>query len=697
MAGFSRRKVLGTAAAVSAGVAAVTVLPLALHRAMREPMRSGGLDAIEHVILLMQENRSFDHYFGTLRGVRGFGDESPLRLRGGGSVLRQPVSGPGGDTVAPFSAREAARRAGRPDGDIQYLDSLDHEWRGSTAAWAQGWWDGWIPAKTAATMAYYERGDLPLQYELADTFTVCDAYHCSMHGGTNPNRNYFFTGTTGFEPGGITRAIDNAAYDRDHPGYDWTTYPERLEAAGVSWQIYQEWDNFTDNPIEYFAPFKRIGEKLLAEVDGRYRTTEKLYEALPGKWAWKQRRLLAQLEAARQRLTPQERSLFDRGMYRSEPDTLLRRVAADIEAGTLPKVSWLVPPAKYSEHPSESTPSGSADFIYRLLDLVASDLELWSKTAIFINFDEHDGYFDHVPSPAPPRPASGSGDDWFDGTAIGLGPRVPMIVVSPWTIGGYVDSEVFDHTSVLRFLERWTGVREPNISAWRRTVCGDLTSAFDFATAADPPKLAPPEPVPPRVRRWRPAPPPAPAPAAQEPGHRPARPLPYQPAVSSALSGSTLTIRLSNTGKSSAHFAIYPFAGEAEYPEHRDVLGFVDERFTVNGDYDLVVQGPNRFWCELRGNTDGAAAGVVIGSEVGDSRDHLTISLTNRGARAVTSILTSRRYFGTRRAVEIASGGSHRIQWPTERGWYDVEITAPDDPHFYRRITGRIERRSQRE
>ncbi|WP_067533945.1 phosphocholine-specific phospholipase C [Nocardia crassostreae] len=691
MARFSRRQVLGTAAAVSAGAAAVTLLPLALHRAMREPMRPGGLEAVEHVILLMQENRSFDHYYGTLRGVRGFGDESPLRLRGGGSVFGQPVSESGGATVLPFSVREAAARAGRPDGDIQYLDSLDNEWRGSTAAWAQGWWDGWIPAKTAATMAYYERRDLPFQYELADTFTVCDAYHCSMHGGTNPNRNYFFTGTTGFEPGGDRRAIDNAAYDGRHPGYDWTTYPERLEAAGISWRIYQEWDNFTDNPVEYFAPFKRIGAKLLAEVDGRYPTTEKLYEALPGTWAWKRRRLLGQLEAARQRLSPAERSLFDRAMYRSEPDTLLRRVAADIAAGTLPRVSWLVPPAKYSEHPSESTPAGSADFIYQLLDLVASDLELCSKTAIFINFDEHDGYFDHVPSPAPPRPVGGAGDDWYDGKAIGLGPRVPMIVVSPWTIGGFVDSEVFDHTSVLRFLEEWTGVREPNISDWRRTVCGDLTSAFDFTAAGAPPILSRPEPVPRQVRRWHPNPPADQELPIQEQGHRPARPLPYQPAVSSALSGSTLTIGLSNTGKSAAHFTIYPFAGEAEFPEHRYVLGAMDVRFPVTGRYDLVVQGPNGFWHELRGASAGPAAAVEIASEATYSDPDLTVSLINHGKVTVTMTVIPRRYSGTHRTVVLTPGTERRLEWPTEQGRYDIEITTPDDPDFRRRLTGRVE------
>ncbi|GAB2718824.1 phosphocholine-specific phospholipase C [Nocardia thraciensis] len=684
MPGLSRRHLFGSAITLAAGSATMSLLPPSLHRAMAAPVPPGGMGAIEHVILLMQENRSFDHYFGSLRGVRGFSDAAPLRLRNGASVFRQPTSTPN-EAVLPFSLRQAAAQAGRPDTDIQYLDSLNHEWNGSTAAWARGWWDGWIPAKTAATMTYYERRDLPLHYELADTFTLCDAYHCSLFGGTNPNRNYFFTGTTGYEPGTDRRAVDNDAYDGAHPGYDWTTYPERLEAADISWQIYQEWDNFTDNPVEYFAPFKRIGAKLLAEVDGGFPTTEKFYEALREKPPEERQRLLAQLSAARAKLSPDELSLFDRAMYRSEPDTLLRRVAADIEARRLPKVSWLVPPERYSEHPSGSTPLGSAGLIYQLLDIVASDPETWSKTAIFINFDENDGYFDHVASPVPPEP----GEDWYDGKAIGLGPRVPMTVVSPWTIGGFVDSEVFDHTSVLRFLEHWTGVREPNISEWRRTVCGDMRSVFDFASAGEPPRLAEPAPVSQPVGRWKPSPPQRQALPEQEPGARPARPLPYQPAVSATLSKSTLEITLTNSGAASAHFAIYPFGGEAATPRHLDVSDEQTEKFTVDGVYDLSIQGPNRFWFELRGTAGGRASRVE--TTTAPTGSDLKLTLTNHADRSVALVATPLRYNGARQRIDLVAGGALVLDWPTRNGWYDIELTAPRDPDFRRRITGRVE------
>ncbi|MBF6172535.1 phosphocholine-specific phospholipase C [Nocardia blacklockiae] len=687
MASISRRRLIGSAIGLAAGSASLSLLPPSLHRAMAAPMRPGGLQAVEHVILLMQENRSFDHYFGTLRGVRGFSDSTPLRLRNGAAVFAQPrsVISTAADAVLPFSLRQAAAQAGRPGTDIHYLDSLDHEWDGSTAAWARGWWDGWIPAKTAATMTYYERRDLPLQYELADAFTLCDAYHCSLFGGTNPNRNYFFTGTTGYEPGTDRRAVDNAAYDAAHPGYEWTTYPERLQAAGVSWQIYQEWDNFTDNPVEYFAPFKRLGTKLLSQVEGNYPTTEKFYEALRQKPPDEQRRLLSQLDAARERLSAPERDLFDRAMYRSEPDTLLRRVAADIEAGTLPKVSWLVPPAEFSEHPSSSTPVGSANLIYHVLDIVASDPETWSRTAIFLTFDENDGYFDHVASPVPPP----GGEDWYDGRAIGLGPRVPMTVVSPWTIGGFVNSEVFDHTSVLRFLEQWTGVREPNISDWRRTVCGNMRSVFDFRTAGKPPTLRRPEKIPPPAARWTPLPPATPSMPEQERGSRPARPLPYQPSAAGSVSATGPTVRLINSGSASAHFTLYPFDGTADSPRHCDVRGEKTEAFRGEGPYDLVVQGPNRFWYEMRGHTGGAAAGLEVGTVPAGAE--VRIALTNRGRRAITAVLTPLRYGGSSQEVEVAAGASRTVEWNTESGWYDVEVTAIEEPEFRRRITGRVE------
>src|SRR5262249_17756631 len=101
---------------------------------------------------------------------------------------------------------------------------------------------------------------------------------------------------------------------------------------------------------------------------------------------------------------------------------------------------------------------------------------------VLLNYDENDGFFDHV---IPPMPAKGTPDEFIKGEPLGLGPRLPLTVVSPWSRGGWVNSQVCDHTSIIRFLELVTGVHEPHITAWRRAVCGDLTSCFDF-TSFDP-------------------------------------------------------------------------------------------------------------------------------------------------------------------------------------------------------------------
>ncbi|SDC90988.1 alkaline phosphatase family protein [Actinokineospora iranica] len=414
-------------------------------------------------------------------------------------------------------------------------------------------------------------------------------------------------GHHGFEADGA-RAVTNAAYSYSHPGYSWTTYPERVEAAGVSWQIYQEWDSFTDNAVEYFAPFKAIGRKILTAVEGGFRTTEEFYDSLHARSADERARALRRFDAGVAALTPAERRLFQRGAYRSEPGTLVRRLRADIAARRLPRVSWLVPTAADSEHPGASTPVGSANLVYDVLDAIAADPLTWSKTVLLITFDENDGFFDHVPPPVPPRDDA---EEHFDGQPLGLGPRVPMTIVSPWTVGGHVDPTVYDHTSVLRLLERWTGVRETNISAWRRTVAGDLTGAFDLTRPGRPPRLTRPGPVPAPIARWHPTPPDEQRAPTVEPGTRPARPVPYRTTVSGVLRPhGTLDLTLTNTGRASAHFAIYPYAGERPEPAHRDVSGSHTEPLTLAGAaYRVAVQGPNGSWWEFGGARDGGRRG----------------------------------------------------------------------------------------
>ncbi|MGW7050956.1 phosphocholine-specific phospholipase C [Streptomyces sp. NPDC054887] len=670
--------------------AAGSLLPPSLQAAIAAEPPSGGLRAVRHVVVLMQENRSFDHYFGTLRGVRGFGDRNAVELPSGRPVFEQP--GPL-RAVLPFPVRDAAEAQKK---DLQYIGDLDHSWGGGAKAWNQGWMDGWVSAKTAATMAYYDRRDLPLHYELADTFTVCDAYHSSIHTSTSPNRNHLISGWTGHEADG-SRAVTNAAYaEGTHPGYPWPTYAERLERAGRSWKTYQEWENFTDNNIEFFTVFKQIARKALAKVPGGFTYLEAFYAKVRETAdAADRERLLAALEDGVATLTKAERSLFERGLRREETGSLADRFRADVAAGTLPEVSYLVPSAVDSEHPGASSPVASASLVYRVLDALGSHPEVWRHTVVLINYDENDGFFDHVPPPVPPADNT---EERYQGRPTGLGIRVPMLVVSPWTVGGYVCSEVFDHTSVIRFLERWTGVREPNITDWRRTVTGDLTSAFDFRRGRRQPPVERPGAIPPFTGRWRPVPPVEQRMPVQEEGTRPARPLPYQPDAHGAVDGGVFRVRLSNTGRASAHFALYPYAGEFAIPQHRDVRGSAQWAVPLTRDaYRFTITGPNGFRREFAGTRTGAAE-VSSYLDVRDRDLHLT--LVNRGGEPLTFTVRTLAYAdeadlhdGRHRRVTVKPGRSRTVVHSAAdaHGWYDLAITVTGDDAFHRRLMGHIE------
>lgn len=254
---FNRRRFLQ----IAGGTAGVAALSGSIMRAAGIPAagRSGTIDDVEHIVVLMQENRSFDHYFGTLKGVRGFGDPRPLTLESGKSVWHQ--SG-GGQEVLPY----------HPDADdlgMQFIAGLDHDWETGHQAWNKGKYDDWISAKTSGAMAHLNRDDIPFHYALADAFTVCDSYHCSFMGATDPNRYYLYTGHAGNDGKGGGPVLGN-----EEAGYDWTTYPERLEKAGVSWKIYQDtgdgltkdglWGaledayrgNYADNSLMFFNTFR---------------------------------------------------------------------------------------------------------------------------------------------------------------------------------------------------------------------------------------------------------------------------------------------------------------------------------------------------------------------------------------------------------------------------------------------------------
>lgn len=431
---LTRRRLFGAAGGVAAAAFAAEFLPPNVRRAMASPPPAGKgkLSDIKHVVLLMQENRSFDHYFGTLPGVRGFSDPQAMTLGTGRSVFHQPDPANPAGYLLPFHLDTRATNA-------QAIPSTGHSWKVQHAAWNGGRMDAWLPAHRAAdgddapyVMGYHTRDDIPFQFALAQSFTVCDNYFCSVLGPTWPNRLYFMSGT--IDPDGL--AGGPVIVNHDPAPYRWMTYPEALTEAGVSWRVYQEADNYGCNVLEYFGSFQRA---------------------------------------------PAGSALFRDGLRTYAAGRFEYDAAHDL----LPAVSWIIPTSYQSEHP-DYTPAAGADYVAAKIDAIASNPGVWHKTLFILTYDENDGLFDHVPPPVAPP---GTPDEYVRGEPIGAGFRVPCVLVSPWTQGGWVAGEAFDHTSTLRLLERLTGVRVPNLGAWRRRTFGDLTSALGLPARGRPPRL----------------------------------------------------------------------------------------------------------------------------------------------------------------------------------------------------------------
>ena len=670
MSEVNRRRFLQLA---GGGVAA-TMLPDSIARALAIPANraTGTLEDVEHIVILMQENRAFDHYFGVMRGLRGFGDPHPVVLPSGRPVWYQAD----GDTIVlPF----------RPDvGNLAltFIEDLDHSWDGTHQMFNGGNWDQWIPAKTATTMAHMQRSDLPFHYALADSFTACDGYHCSMLGPTDPNRYYMWTGWDGNDGRGGGPVIAN-----DELGYSWQTYPERLEAAGISWKIYQDigdgldeagawgWTsdayigNYGDNSLLYFLNYQN---------------------AAPNSPLYRRARTGTDVKR--------------RGRF-------FDILGADVVSGRLPSVSWIVAPEAFTEHPA--WPAGyGAWYTAGVLNALTSDPEVWSKTALLITFDENDGFFDHVVGPYP-NVGGLAGEstvsleyELFNGQAgtpggsdgvvgpYGTGVRVPLLVVSPWSAGGWVCSETFDHTSLIRLIEARFGVSEPNITPWRRAVCGDLTSAFDFDRASDQfpalPSTAGYKPTGPAPPTYYPTPPASGSVPVQEPGVRPSRRLGYRFHVAFDADPQKLNLAVKNYGRLGVYLqarSLTVAGGPYSY-----TIGAGHELATAlanPGIYDLSLHGPNGFFRHFAGSP---ASVVQVAEYDYDELGKLSLRLTDGpGVGQPTVVVDVADAYGANRQIELNGTAQITIDTRDSGGWYDIALTTPSDASFSYQLAGRLE------
>jgi phospholipase C len=679
----SRRDFLSDGAKVAVG----SMFPPSIKRALALPAnrRSGSVQDVRHVVILMMENRGFDHYFGTLKGVRGFGDRHPVPLESGKPVWFQSD---GAREIAPYHLDTATTSAMRVPG-------TPHSFRDAQAAWNQGKFGFWPKFKTRYAMGHYRRADLPYQFALAEAFTICDAYHCSVTTGTDPNRIMFWSGSNA-DPAAWVRG-ENATADNSEPdnlrcwikgalpepGYTyagsaltWPTIPDILESAGIDWRIYQDPnDNWTG--------------------------------AMHGGLAFEGFR------SARPGLP-----LYEKGMR----NWSLKQFAEDACKGQLPQVSWILPPMLWSEHPGPSSPAQGAEFTSRILDALTHNPETWGSTALFLTYDENDGMYDHVPPPAPPSfnadgsPAGGAtlkldgmyfsdpqrqhllAEDTISGTVRpwGLGPRVPMVVISPWSKGGWVNSQTFDHTSVGQFLEKRFGVTVPAISPWHRAVCGDMLSAFDFSSPDAPaPGLPDAKGSAARVAeakdRPRPEPPATPEKLFQEPGTRLSRATPYILHADAKLERGGLALSFRNEGGAGAVFHVYDRNHLDRIPRRYTVEAgrSLTDRWKIDSPYDLWVLGPNGFVRGFSGKANMLGIDVTLAYQ---PRQRATeLRLANRGEVPVHLSLHSEVYRPvTTRTVSIAPRGTESVRWDVSASgnWYDLMLRTEG---FVRRFAGRLE------
>ncbi len=826
----TRRDFLKEASLLAGGVGLWSSLPASIQKALSiNPAPGTTFADAEHIVFLMQENRSFDHCYGTLQGVRGFNDPRAITIPGKRPVWIQENEK--GERYVPF-------RLNMKDTRATWMGGLPHSWPNQVDARNNGKYDRWLVAKKAGgnyrdmplTLGYYNREDIPFYYALADAFTVCDQNFSSSLTGTTANRSHFWSGTIRPTPDAIACVLNSDTYYNREA--HWKTYPERLEENGVSWKVYQNelslqtalkdedesWlSNFTDNNLEWFSQYnvrfhkahydfmmKRIGE-----LPGEIKRLEKQLKGLkqneaakPAKELKQKKEQLAKYKTETKKWNPenfQKLTDFQKNIHHKafttntgDPDQyeteefeyvengikrelrlpkgdVLYQFREDVNSGKLPTVSWLVAPQYFSDHPS--APWFGAWYVSEVLDILTKNPEVWKKTIFILNYDENDGYFDHIPPFTAPKPGDANSGRVSKGldtaveyvtmeeemkrtnikkedareSSIGLGYRVPLVIASPWSRGGWVNSQIFDITSTIRFLEEFlmkkTGkkITETNISDWRRTVVGDLTSVFrpyngekiDLPTFVDKEKFVK------EIYNARFKEPPVDYKAltndevqeisgnlrskilpGQEKGIRSSCALPYELEVDGRLTDDKNHFKISFSSKNQifgdkaagSPFNVYAqgkFNAGSGMEEAKNwafavkAADAIDYEWPLarfeNGRYHLSVYGPNGFYREFAGDKNDPEIDVSLEYEKSPTSSSLTgnivVIANNMGDKDMEISLADNGYGGTKKTISLKSSSSIRdvINLKNSYGWYDVSIRVGGRDHYLKRYAGRVE------
>jgi phospholipase C len=806
----SRRNFLKTAAMLTGAAGFAAGLPDAVRKAYAiAPDPGTTWEDAEHVVILMQENRSFDHALGTLQGVRGFNDPRAIRQANGNSIFLQ--TNLDGETFAPW-------RLDIKDTKITWMGSIPHSRDSQVDAWNQGHHNAWIDAKRSSnpdyhqvpiTMGHYTREDIPFYYALADAFTVCDQNYCGAMTSTTPNRSLLWTGTVRDE-----QKADSNVYMRnpEYRGLSWKTFPERLSEAGVDWKIYQNEVNAADleaeahgwlgnvgNVTEAFTAFNvhlttASNKKIQTQIAGLKKEIKALQQSPIDATMKDDRTTLIeqkqdQLKALEGQLrqntsiadlSPHEQELHRRAFVTNEADAdyhsletisyeengrtetmqvpkgdIFYQFRRDVNEGKLPSISWLVPPSKFSDHPAY--PWYGAWYLSEAVDILTKNPEVWKKTIFILTYDENDGYFDHGQSYVaadPKNPATGRASHGIDTALeytyvsdelarnvkpeqarsgpIGLGFRVPMIVASPWSRGGWVNSQLFDQTSTLQFLELYVQkklgktVQETNLSEWRRTVCGDLTSCFHPANLSVPQlpvlgrdkhltnierakfrevptnykKLSAQQ-----IARYNEDSKSYPNAARQEPGIRPSNALPYELFCEGTLdekgehfqlvmhagnsvhgarsAGAPFNVYLRNTAKSGG---VLP---RGENNENMLVATYVVKagdtlreeipvQLFAHGRYEIEVHAPNGFYRVFRGSSSPSPVLVRCVYDRAGSRlsGNVMLQAKNTFDKSIRVTVTDNGYKSGEQTMtlEPAQAADIALKSSQSHGWYDFTV-----------------------
>jgi phospholipase C len=818
----SRRDFIKKAALLSGGAAFINTLPPVIQKALAiDPAFGSTFYDAEHVVLLMQENRSFDHQFGMLQGVRGFNDPRAIELPNKNKVWLQ--SNKEGETYAPFHLNIK-------DTKVAWMGSTPHNWTDQADARNEGKFDKWLDFKKPykvtyahipLTIGYCKREDFPFYYALADAFTVCDQNFSSVLGGTHPNRYYWMTGTNRDQntPEGKAHVWNNNNYEK--PTLNWKTFPERLEENGVPWKIYQNettmgfglngessaWlSNFGTNVLEYFEQYQirynpgaiaNLAEKKaallkqIADADKQNLSTEE-----QGKIDAVKRLLLKTEDEEKKYTVASHEALPDFtksinakafGSNSGDPDyhtlephqyndkgtdrelnvpkgDIFYQFRKDVNEGTLPTVSWLMTPANFSDHPG--TPWFGSWFVNEAIEILTKNPEVWKKTIFILTYDENDGYFDHIPPFVPPHPFKEHAGKVSEGldtrldfatkeqqtnpsmkesnyreAQIGLGYRVPMVIVSPWTRGGYVCSEVFDHTSSLQFLETFIEKKlgkkivEENISTWRRAICGNLTSAFRpyQGEKIDEPQFLEKTPFIEKIysAKFKELPDnfrklnqeevlqinenhqESPYFPQQEKGIRSSCAIPYELYVNGNCNNGQFKMNLTAANKVfgkkalGAPFTVYavsPFKGEVmrSWNYTAKAGDTIVDNWPLNdfseGRYHFRVYGPNGFFREF----SGAAQDPELLVECRYEQDkksplklsgHVILTLSNLSGQAQQVDISDLSYKTGNKVLKIPAKGKSSVvlNLVNSHNWYDFSVGIPGNETFSQRFAGRVE------